>query len=144
VALVGLSLGAYWFSSTLRTPVEFLQPQISTSAYHNMPDGISSGWLVDAFKEALREEVGTIEIVGAVGAERSKTLYSATAKVPVPPKPEYTLAIDVHCQESLCVLSVTKHDAKGRWRTEQNVLLSAVTATHWRNAVESLTASLFD
>jgi len=121
------------------TPIYFDEPLLRLGADSELPDQISSDWLVGEVKRALREELGPIHVLSPTGAERSDTLY---ASGDLPPEPEERLQLSLRCIEGLCVFAASRERA-GVHSNQQALLFPDMPVQQWRDIVHSTTRALY-
>ena len=107
-----------------------------------LPSEVSSDWLLQEVLAGLREQLGTVEVVGDLAADAPKMFYSASVTPPVPPAPRARFAVGLHCGRDLCVFSVTRR-AEGEVASRQAVLLPDMPLWQWRTVVRDTTRALY-
>lgn len=141
VLLVGLPLN--YLASQVVTPVQFNDPDMPESSQLGLPHEVSQDWLLSEIKEALREELGNIYVIGEIGKDPATTLYSEAVEPHWPTVPDAIFTLAVRCTEALCVLDIAREE-RGEIYNGQGFLLSGMSVDRWREAVRDATKTLYD
>ena len=115
------------------------EPLLRLGADSELPEQVSTDWLVGEAKLALRQELGTILVLSSTGAERNATLYTSDGP---PPEPEERLQLSLRCIEGLCVFAASRAHAGGH-ANQQAVLFPDMPVEQWRDIVHSATRALY-
>jgi hypothetical protein len=124
------------------TPVRFGEPETIVTAQCNLPVEVSRTWLVDEVKHTLTEQLGSLRVVGPVGAAPRTVLYSRGAPEHVLTEPEQVFQIALRCATGLCVLAISREHAGQRFH-QQSVLFPDMSIQQWRDIVQSTTLALY-
>ena len=124
------------------TLVYFHEPLLRVTADIDIPVEVSSAWLVKEVQHALSEHLGTLRVVGSVGAIPATTLYASGIAQHPSAEPDERLQITLRCVADFCLLLITREQAAAR-ATQQAVLLPDMTVRQWRDALRSATLALF-
>lgn len=124
------------------TPVRFTQPQTSFTTDVDLPPEVSHNWLLQEVKEALREQVGNLRVVGPVGAEPRTILYSRGEPRNWNEASEQVFHLALRCVEGLCVFAITREHGGARFN-RQGVLFPDMPVQQWREIVRDTTLALY-
>jgi hypothetical protein len=124
------------------TPVRFEQPRTYVSAESELPLEVSRTWLVREVKEALRSELGTLQINGPVGADPRITYYSGGAPEPWTLTSEQMIRIALRCVEDMCIFAISR-EQDGASHNQQTALLADMSIEQWRDIVRSTALALY-
>lgn len=140
IAMVGVPLGIM-LSETV-TPIRFTPPQTSFTADVEVPPEVSRSWLVREVKQALREQIGQVHILGPVGAEPRTVLYAHGVPRSWNEAPEQVIHLELRCVEGMCVFAITR-EQDGARRNRQGVMFPDMPFQQWREIVRETTLSLY-
>jgi len=124
------------------TPVRFTQPRTSFTADITLPPEISRAWLVQEVKEALRQQVGNLRVVGPVGAEPRTILYSRGEPRNWNESSEQLFHLALRCVDQMCVFAITR-DHEGTRLNRHGVLFPDMPLRQWREIVRDTTLALY-
>jgi serine/threonine protein kinase len=124
------------------TPVRFELPRTFVSAESELPLEVSRTWLVREVKEALRSELGTLQINGPVGADPRITFYSGGAPEPWALTSEQMIRIALRCVEDMCIFAISR-EQDGASHNQQTALLADMSIEQWRDIVRSTALALY-
>jgi tRNA A-37 threonylcarbamoyl transferase component Bud32 len=124
------------------TFIHINEPLLRLSGDIDLPREVSSRWLVEEVKLALRDQLGALHVTGPVGATRSKTLYASGNGDNLPREPEEQLQIALRCTGGLCVFAINREHA-ALHTYQQGVLFPDMPISQWRDIIRSTTSGLF-
>ncbi len=124
-------------AATRVTPVQFAQPLFVVAGDIELPRDLTPQWLLDEFKVALRDEIGQVYVIGAIGADPRTTVYSPGAMPEWPTVPEQVFNVSLVCDVTLCVLDLHRASDDGERRSAQGILLSGMSLERWRDMVHA-------
>jgi serine/threonine protein kinase len=124
------------------TPVRFAPPQTGISPGTQLPQEISRTWLVEEVRRVLAERLGTLRVIGPVGALPMTTLYSRGEPKNWNEAPELAVQIALRCVEGLCVFAVSREQSGDRYN-RQGILLANMSFQQWRDIVRDTTLALY-
>ncbi len=129
-------------AATRVTPVQFAPPHVALSADIDLPQELSTSWLLDEFKSALRSEIGQVRVIGEVGADPSTTVYTPGARPQWPLDPDEFFSISLACDASLCVLDLHREAGEER-SSAQGLILSGMSVQRWSDTVREGVKDLY-
>ncbi len=124
------------------TPVRFTEPQTRFTADIDLPPEVSDTWLLREVKQALRDELGNVRIVGPVGADPRTILYVHGEPYRWNVAAEQIFHTTLHCIEDMCVFSITREE-DGERLNRQGIVFPDMPFQQWREIVRETTLSLF-
>jgi serine/threonine protein kinase len=127
-------------SGTTRVHIE--QPVLRVAADMDLPPDISGGWLVEALKQGVTEELGEIHVSGPVGATPVTTVYVGGEQEGAAALPREQLHIGLRCAAQLCLVDVSREHA-GEYATAQVVLFPDMPVRQWHENVLNATRRLY-
>ena len=138
--LAAIPLGA--FHRYAVTPVRFEEPVTAVPLGTPLPRGVSSGWLLGQVKTALGDQLGTIRVVGPVGADPVTTLYPRGKPAKRGLRSEQTFQLALNCVQGLCVFAISRQEDGNRFH-RQGVLLPHMSIKQWQDVVRDTTLALY-
>tara|TARA_R110000823_G_scaffold91174_6_gene201158 strand:+ start:800 stop:2233 length:1434 start_codon:yes stop_codon:yes gene_type:complete len=123
-------------------PVRFDEPVMRYDVPTTLPGAFSTRWLVNELKQAVAGHVGPLQVLGNVGAEPRRVVYSSNVRLPPEPLPEHEFSLTVHCLSPFCLVSLGRA-GDGMRHSAQAVVPHGSTLEDWRSAVRSAAAALF-
>jgi tRNA A-37 threonylcarbamoyl transferase component Bud32 len=118
------------------------EPLLRLSGDIDLPREVSSRWLVEEVKLALKEQLGALHVTGPVGATRSKILYASGEGDNPPSQPQEQFQIALRCAGGLCVFAINREHAAQHYY-KQGVLFPDMPISQWRDIVRSTTSGLY-
>lgn len=130
----GVVVLAFYLVSLGPTVVHFSAPVTEVADGRNLPDEVSKDWLLDEVRAVVREELGNIDVTGAVGTLTPRVLYSRDAAPKSPVSFDEKIDISMRCGESVCIVSIVRSNDNKR-SSERAVLLKGMPLSEWKDAV---------
>ena len=124
------------------SPVRFLPVQSSVENATALPPGISSRWVLDQVKQAMKTRLGQLRIIGPVGAEPKRILYSRGEPRNWNEHSTQVVAIDLRCSTRVCILALSREQDGKRFH-QQQVLFPDMSAQQWLDIVRATTLALY-
>ncbi len=139
VVIVSGVAAVQWYQAR-PVAVAFEAPQLRIGPDVVLPEALSTHWLIERLREAVRRELGPIDIRGSVGAEPARVLYSPLAAPPPPGPPRERFAMTIDCAQTLCVLALGRETRDERV-SERTVLTTHMSAADWEEAIVALVSA---
>ena len=133
-------LSLYLFKGA--TSIHIERPLLQIEANTELPEELSSDWLVNETLAALRMQLGDIAPKGPGAGVQESTFYSPSAEQARPRPPQETLQIGLRCHSGLCVYGVTREcgDETGY---QQAVMFPDMSLSQWRQLIRSAIEALY-
>ncbi len=123
-------------------PVRFEEPVMRYDVPATLPGALSTRWLIDELKLAVTRQVGSLRVLGHVGAQPRTTLYSPNSRPSSDSLPAHEFSMTVHCLAPFCLLSLSRAEDGIRY-SAQAVVPPGSSLEDWRSAVHSAAGGLF-
>jgi len=124
-----------------QTAIHIAAPILRLGMQADLPEDISSRWLVQEVTAAVSEELGPLRVSGPIGATPVTTISSDTARGEQP-APVERVELGLRCMELLCVFAMTRISG-GQQSNRQAVLFPDMSLTQWSEIVRATAGDLY-
>jgi hypothetical protein len=124
------------------SPVRFMPVQSEVESATKLPPGISSRWLLDQVKQAMRARLGHLRIIGPVGAEPKRVFYARGEPSNWNERSIQIVGIDLRCSVHFCILALSREQDGQRFQ-QQEVLFADMSPQQWLDIVRGTTLALY-
>jgi tRNA A-37 threonylcarbamoyl transferase component Bud32 len=128
---------------TARMRVHIAAPTLGFAGNVELPEAISSRWLVEQVASVVNERLEPIWITGPPGVPPHPVIstreYAGETR---PDNADEQLQFGLRCMDMLCVFAVSRN-WQGRQVNEQTVLFADMSEQQWRDIVRSTTMALY-
>ena len=123
------------------TAIHIAAPILRLGAQADIPEDISSRWLVQEVTAAVSEQLGPLRVSGPIGATPVTIISSDTARGEQP-APAERVELGLRCMELLCVFAMTRISGEQQ-ANGQAVLFPDMSLAQWREIVRDTAGGLY-
>jgi hypothetical protein len=123
------------------TAIHIAAPILRMGAQADIPEDISSRWLVQEVTAAVSEQLGPLRVSGPIGATPVTIISSDTARGEQP-APAERVELGLRCMELLCVFAMTRISGEQQ-ANGQAVLFPDMSLAQWREIVRATAGGLY-